>query len=266
MISPKTIINEAAKYVGVFESPPNSNKVIFNTEYYGKEVSGANYPWCCTYVWYVFKHAGASNLFCGGQKTAYTPTAANYYKSIGRWYSTPKVGDLVFFSFNASRINHIGIVVEVISPSKIKTIEGNTSTGNDRNGGTVMYRERSTKNIVGYGRPKYDTQDKPKDDSSYKTFITDCQKVFGVDINGIADRKLLNATITVSEKINNTHPIVRVLQTYFNSIGCNCGKVDGEAGPKFTDAVKKYQSQFSKKPDGIIDAKQTTWQKLLRLA
>jgi len=266
MITPNTIIDEATKYIGVFESPPNSNNVIFNTEYYGKPVSGSNYPWCAVFIWYVFKHAGASKLFCDGQKSAYTPTIANYYKKIKRWFSTPKVGDLVFFSFNASRINHIGLVVEVISPTKIRTIEGNTSTGNDRNGGTVMYRDRSTKNIVGYGRPMYDEEASPVDDTNYITFVKECQRVFKVDMSGIADRKLLNATITVSEKTNNTHPIVRVLQTYLNSIGCDCGKVDGDAGPKFTRAVKQYQSQFSRKPDGIIDAKQTTWQKLLRLA
>ncbi len=75
-ISANDIINIAKKYEGVKETPPNSNNVIFNTEYYGKAVSGKAYPWCLVFVWYVFKKAGASALFYDGQKCAYTPTMA----------------------------------------------------------------------------------------------------------------------------------------------------------------------------------------------
>ena len=56
------------------------------------------------------------------------------------------------------RISHIGIVVGVNSKTVI-TIEGNTSgSGDQRNGGMVMIKERafgSGKEVVGFGRPKF---------------------------------------------------------------------------------------------------------------
>ena len=54
------------------------------------------------------------------------------------------------------RISHIGIVVGVHG-DKVTTIEGNTSgTGNQRNGGMVMVKQRTIgKEVVGFGRPKY---------------------------------------------------------------------------------------------------------------
>ena len=41
-----TIISKALEFEGVSESPPGSNNVIFNTDYYGEEVEGEAYPWC----------------------------------------------------------------------------------------------------------------------------------------------------------------------------------------------------------------------------
>jgi hypothetical protein len=54
------------------------------------------------------------------------------------------------------RISHIGIVVSVDGKT-ITTIEGNTSgTGDQRNGGMVMVKQRTIgKEVVGFGRPKY---------------------------------------------------------------------------------------------------------------
>ena len=42
----KNIISMAASQIGIKEQPANSNKVKYNTEYYGHEVSGSAYPWC----------------------------------------------------------------------------------------------------------------------------------------------------------------------------------------------------------------------------
>ena len=39
-----TIISKALEFEGVSESPPGSNNVIFNTDYYGEEVEGEAYP------------------------------------------------------------------------------------------------------------------------------------------------------------------------------------------------------------------------------
>lgn len=146
------IISTALKEVGTTEYPPNSNNVKYNTEYYGKPVSGKDYPWCCAFVWWVFKHQSKFIL----KKTARCTTLGEWFKDNGRWYTTPQVGDVVFFKFptNNRWTNHVGIV-KSIKGSTIETIEGNTSVNSDDNGGAVMIRQR-TSNIVGYGRPAYD--------------------------------------------------------------------------------------------------------------
>lgn len=63
-----TIISKALEFEGVSESPPGSNNVIFNTDYYGEEVEGEAYPWCVTFLWDVFRMCNASSVFCDGQR------------------------------------------------------------------------------------------------------------------------------------------------------------------------------------------------------
>lgn len=144
------IVAKALSYVGTKESPANSNNVIFNTDYYGKPVNGSAYPWCAAFVWDIFRMCNAEKLIT---KTAYCPTMENFFKNKGAYHSKPKVGDVCFMDFGKGRASHVGIVVEVISGG-VKTVEGNTSTTNNDNGGSVMIRTRKS-NIRGYGRPEY---------------------------------------------------------------------------------------------------------------
>lgn len=262
--SMKTIIAKANSYVGLTEMPPNSNNIIFNTDYYGRPVSGPSYPWCCVFLWDIFRMCGGSDLFYGGKKCAYTPTLANYYKQQNLWFSTPKVGDIVFYQFAGStRINHVGLVIEVLSGNKIKTIEGNTAAGNDANGGAVQIRTRTTAYVKGYGRPRY-SDAAPVGDYTYLQFVKDVQSVLGLPITGVADMNLFNATIKVATNSNNNHPVVLPIQKYLNSLGFNVGKEDGLFGPKSKAGVKAFQS-WMKKPDGILDAKGRTWKELLKI-
>jgi hypothetical protein len=91
-----------------------------------------------------------------------TAAGAHKLKEVSRWIDLdPKIGDLAFMDFphdGVDRISHIGIVVGVKAKSVI-TIEGNTSgSGDQRNGGMVMVKERafgSGKEVVGFGRPKF---------------------------------------------------------------------------------------------------------------
>lgn len=150
------ILSFAEKQIGVVEK--YDNDVVYNTEYYGRKVSGSEYPWCCVFIWYLFNSCGAADLFYDGKKTATCQTLADWFKKKGQWYTTPKVGDIVFFKFGNSKryTNHVGIVKNVKSNGTIDTIEGNTSTADQNNGGMVMQRTRKS-NIVGYGRPAYST-------------------------------------------------------------------------------------------------------------
>lgn len=145
----------ARAQIGVTEQPDGSNRVKYNTAYYGREVSGAGYPWCCTFVWWLFRQAGAEKLFYGGGRTAYCPALMSYHKgqAVSKDY---KPGDVVFFNFSGKKsASHVG-VCERWDGTNITTIDGNTGTGNEANGGAVMRRTRNKKYIVGAYRPNYE--------------------------------------------------------------------------------------------------------------
>lgn len=152
------ILEIARGEIGTKESPAGSNKVKYNTAYYGREVSGSNYAWCAAFVWWCFREAGASKLFYGGGKTAYCPTLKNFHKkqAVKGDY---KPGDVIFFNFSGkTNAAHVGIC-ESLDGSYITTIDGNTGSGNEANGGAVMRRKRSKKYIVGAYRPDYQKED-----------------------------------------------------------------------------------------------------------
>ena len=148
------VLEIAQSQLGVCESPANSNKVKYNTAYYGREVSGSAYPWCMAFVWWVFREAGF-NL----KKTASCSVLAGAYKTAGQWVTEDyRKGDIVMFDFSGkkSKTEHVGIVVDIGADGEsVITVEGNTSVASNANGGEVMRRERSVKYITGACRPNY---------------------------------------------------------------------------------------------------------------
>ena len=54
MATAEKVLSIAREELGTKESPANSNKVKYNTWYYGREVSGSAYPWCIAFVQWVF--------------------------------------------------------------------------------------------------------------------------------------------------------------------------------------------------------------------
>jgi hypothetical protein len=163
------LLDVSAKYVGVTEYPPNSNNVVFNTHYYGHEVSGDDFPWCAAYVWDMFREAGLSALFYGGKKTAMCAELLSYAEAHGQFIAKDKLltGDVVLFKFatNKRRSNHTGIAITDVKNGKLTVREGNTSSTSDDNGGAVMDRVRTLDNIVGGYRPKYE-----EDEMTYEDF------------------------------------------------------------------------------------------------
>lgn len=149
------IVNLARTQIGTKESPMGSNNVKYNTSYYGRAVSGSAYPWCCAFIWWIFKEAGMSSLFYGGQKTAYCPTAVNWFKNKGQWVTKDyRAGDIVFFDYNGDGLaDHVGIVESVESSNRLITIEGNYSD-------SVQRVSRSSQ-IMGAGRPDYSAYEIP---------------------------------------------------------------------------------------------------------
>lgn len=118
------------------------------------------YAWCDMFVDYCFHkafgHENALSLLCQPEKSAGAGCtySAQYFRNKGQFYTSgPKPGDQIFFGTSVSNCTHTGIV-EKVDSSKVYTIEGNTSD---------MVARRSyalgASNIVGYGRPKFDTED-----------------------------------------------------------------------------------------------------------
>ena len=140
--------------IGVRET--GANNVIYNTEYYGAPVNGDNYPWCCAFVWVMFKRAGLSHLFCGGSKTAYCPYVESWAKSHNQWVEYGyKPGDLLLFDWNGDKVaDHIGFCTEW-NGQYAKSIEGNS---NDQ----VEENIRYPANILGAYRPEYRDEEQTK--------------------------------------------------------------------------------------------------------
>ena len=159
MSTAKQVLDFALKFKGTTETPPGSNiaKPFCNT--YG--VCGV--PWCAEFTWYVLSEQGVPII-----KSAYTPTIAQWFTDQKRGFaddSKIQPGDLLFFDFPDSldRIQHIGFALEVPKNGRVKTIEGNTSSGSSGsqdNGGGVFVRDRGFAELVYIGRPDYDEHEK----------------------------------------------------------------------------------------------------------
>ena len=156
MASAGDLLALARRELAVTEDPKGSNRVKYNTAYYGWEVSGDSYPWCCVFLWWLFREAGAPELFYGGGKTASCGTLASYARRNGMFVSgNYRPGDLVFLRFRGTAIEHIGIVEKTEADGTLVTIEGNTGTTNDANGGAVMRRSRKENVITCAVRPEF---------------------------------------------------------------------------------------------------------------
>jgi len=146
------IIALARTQVGVSEDPPGSNNIVYNTEYYG---GPSNLPWCVVFIWWLFKHAGASYLFCGGNKTAWCNYVRDWAQAHGQWVTEDyRPGDIVLYNWNSDdELDHIGLVVEAHGNS-LTTIEGNE-------GDKVSVCARGGLTVTGAYRPKYSSGSAP---------------------------------------------------------------------------------------------------------
>ena len=158
-VGPGGVMKTAQNQIGIMEEPAGTNKVIFNTEYYGQEVAGDDYPWCCVFVWWCFYKSGNGDAFYNGEKTAGCGAVYSWAQSDGLFIngSEAKYGDLVLFGNN----EHIEFVVCKNDDGSYTTIGGNTSpeeSGSQSNGGCVAMRTRYTTGdfpITSFIRPEY---------------------------------------------------------------------------------------------------------------
>jgi hypothetical protein len=147
---------EARRHVGIKENPPNSNRTPFG-QWFG--IDGVK--WCNVFVSYCFG-VGADYTICAGFQGAgvhpkgstYVPTTEAWLRATGMWLgrTAPQPGDIAIFNWDGGVPDHIGIVEEDLGDGRFTSIEGNTSVGDDSDGGAVMRRTRKLTQVNGFGR------------------------------------------------------------------------------------------------------------------
>lgn len=213
--------------IGVREYPPNSNNVKYNTAYYAREVSGSDYPWCAVFIWWLFREAGAPELYYGGKHTAYCPALMDYHR--GQAVKDYRPGDIIFFNFSGKASAAHVRICESWDGTYITTIDGNTGTGSEANGGAVMRRGRHKQYIVGAYRLAYEKEE-------------------GVDM-----------TLPILKK-GSTGATVKALQALLTGYGYGLD-VDGSFGPATDAAFRKWQKANGLEADGSCGP--LSWGKLL---
>lgn len=220
---------------------------LHNAGYYQANKNG--YEWCEVFNdWCHYMASGkdaklAQEIIC--QVDLYGAGciwSAKCYRDAGRFFTTPKVGDQIYFGNGVGKEYHTGIVYKVDS-KKVYTIEGNTSgaSGVIANGGGVCEKSYSLSyaKIVGYGRPRYDAEETAEKK----------EEVCKVEV------KVL--------KKGSKGEAVKSLQILLIGYGYSCGSsgVDGSFGSATDKAVKAFQKAKGLVVDGVVGS--NTWSKLL---
>jgi len=143
------IIEIASSQVGYTENPGNDT-------IYGEWFGFNHVPWCGMFVSWCYAQAGTPLPNIGFSKGfAGCQTAVKFFKEHNMITDTPQPGDIVFFDWNGDgRYDHTGLFVQKKDDIHFETIEGNTSTTNQSNGGQVMKRLRMFNKSVLFAHPQ----------------------------------------------------------------------------------------------------------------
>ena len=243
--------------VGYEEGYNNYNKYAtgrYNA--YGWDVQ--NQPWCDIFADVAFIECFGIDL---ASKLTYQPkggfsalcsASAQYYKSNDAYYSSPEVGDQVFFNVSGG-INHTGIVVKV-GGGIVETIEGNSSDAVRNNAYAI-----GSSYINGYGRPNWSVVSSSSTDPAT-----------GGENTPIPDPEPVEPTCTVTVTLpvieyGDKGLYVKIMQRLLISKGFSCGWYgdDGDYGKQTQVALHEFQKKNSLEQDEICG--QQTWKLLLSL-
>lgn len=146
----RQLLDIARAELGTKESPAGSNQVKY-ASWYGLP----GQPWCVMFVMWVFSQAGVALP----TRTASCTLLMRAAQASGCWATSGyRPGDVVIYDWGGDRVpDHCGIVSAVLSGG-VRAIEGNTAVGNDSDGGEVMERTRTNKQILGAVRPLYEKE------------------------------------------------------------------------------------------------------------
>lgn len=244
-ITAQKVLDKASEYIGIKESPANSNKVLFTVKY------GVITAWCGIFIKYVFDSLGGG-LLPDVRTVMSCSKLMAWAKEQKHWVTSDyKPGDIVMFNFDgASAPKHMGIVVSYNKAKKqIVSIDGNTGSGSaklESDGGMVAKRTRTISGktrIIGAVRPKYDKEE---------TTVRELEKPVSVTLTQIYRGSKL--------------PCVKTLQRQLNAKGYTDDKnapleVDGSFGAATEAAFIKFQKANALNADGYCGAK--SWEKAL---
>lgn len=136
----------ARTQIGVTEVPANSNWGPKVSKYLASVGLHSAAPWCMAFMHWCFREVGV--VLGGYGSVGYFQDWASRQ---GDLVTRPFKGDIVCYKFDSDDWpDHVGIVEKVLAlrwkdrifAGWVQTIEGNTSLGNDSNGGKVMRRRR----------------------------------------------------------------------------------------------------------------------------
>jgi hypothetical protein len=135
------VLDRARSQLGYKESPANSNNNKYGQWY------GMNYqPWCAMFGTWCAVLEGSTAL-AQGSRYSYCPYVeqdAAAGKHGLKLVSSGAPGDLITFDWDNDGVaDHIGLVEKNLGGGQYQTLEGNTSTSSQNNGGQVMRRTRS---------------------------------------------------------------------------------------------------------------------------
>jgi len=224
------------------------------------------------------------------KKTASCLEMLEWFEANGQIVDFPLPGDIAFYKYptNNRRTNHVGLVTNVNTIDDYANTEGNTSLTSNDNGGAVMSRKRSKKNLVAFARPKYANKDQinrllaiasgevgtteyPPNSNNVKyntwyyghpvsgknypwcaTFISWLFYMLGGGSDNSAPQTL---------KMGSRGPEVKRAQQLLNQKGYTL-VTDGDFGPSTQAAVKNFQRVNGLTDDGVIGPK--TWEALTK--
>lgn len=147
----ETALRTAKTYLGVKESPANSNICRFSQWY------GMIGPWCAMFVTFCYVEAD-SKAFVKGERWAYCPYMLADARAQRNGLTVVPAnevqpGDVVLFDWKGDGVpDHVGIVEVPPRAGIFQSIEGNTSPTSDSNGGEVMRRERNVSSVSAFVR------------------------------------------------------------------------------------------------------------------
>lgn len=141
----------ATQFVGITESPPGSN-----LQQFGRWYGFNGVPWCNIFVSYCYILGANSKVFQKGKNYSYVPFMDGDARAGRNNLSIavhPLPGDVITFDWPGESPgipDHTGLFVKWndVAMDSFTSLEGNTSSGNNSNGGQVMMRADRAKSEV----------------------------------------------------------------------------------------------------------------------